>query len=148
VFEEPLFRGFLWGYLRQARWKNGTILIFQAALFTLGHVYHLREEALGPWLLRMLLPSLLLGFVAWRAQSITASMVTHGFLNGSADMLMHTSSESGAIHTALRAMACIAALYLCGEAARRWRNRSPKSTGRDGCAASPAPRSRPFPAQT
>ena len=25
VFEEPLFRGFLWGYLRRMHWKNGWI---------------------------------------------------------------------------------------------------------------------------
>jgi hypothetical protein len=32
VFEEPLFRSFLWGHLQIAGWKNGWIWLFQAGL--------------------------------------------------------------------------------------------------------------------
>ena len=97
VYEEPLFRGFLWGYLRRAEWKDVWIWPFQAFLFTLGHVYYLQAEAIGPWFLRLVLPSLLLGFIAWRAKSIFASMVTHGFINASGDMLLHTRALSEAV---------------------------------------------------
>ena len=97
VFEEPLFRGFLWGYLRRVRWKDGWIWLFQAILFTLGHVFYLRTEAIGPWFIRMLLPSLVIGFIAWRAKSIFASMVTHGMFNASNDMLFHTRSLAEAL---------------------------------------------------
>jgi membrane protease YdiL (CAAX protease family) len=97
VWEEPLFRGFLWGYLRLARWQEGWIWLFQALLFTLGHVYYLQNEAVGPWFLRLMLPSLLIGFIAWRAKSIFASMVTHGMINASNDMLFHTRSLSEAL---------------------------------------------------
>ena len=92
VLEEPLFRGFLWGYLRRIHWKDGWIWLVQALLFTLGHVYYLRTEAIGPWLARIMLPALLIGFIAWQAKSIFASMVTHGFFNASGDMLLHTRS--------------------------------------------------------
>ncbi len=98
VFEEPLFRGFLWGYLRRWRWPNILIWLFQAGLFTLGHAYYLKDEAFFPWLVRMMLPSLILGLIAWRAQSIFASMVTHGVFNASGDMLLHTRSLSEAIN--------------------------------------------------
>lgn len=92
VFEEPLFRGFLWGYLRRAQWKDGWIWLLQALLFTLAHVYYLQTEFLGPWFVRIMLPALLIGFIAWRAKSIFASMVTHAFFNASGDILLHTGS--------------------------------------------------------
>ena len=92
AWEEPLFRGFLWGYLRLAKWKNVWIWLFQAGLFTLGHVYYLRVESLGPWLIRIMLPALMLGLIAWGARSITASMITHGFFNATFDMLTHTGT--------------------------------------------------------
>jgi membrane protease YdiL (CAAX protease family) len=92
VLEEPLFRGFLWGYLRRAQWKDGWIWLLQALLFTLAHVYYLQTEALGPWFARIMLPALLIGFIAWRAKSIFASMVTHAFFNASGDILLHTGS--------------------------------------------------------
>jgi membrane protease YdiL (CAAX protease family) len=97
VFEEPLFRGFVWGYLRRAQWKDGWIWLFQALFFTLGHVYYLQTEATGPWFIRIMLTSLIIGFIAWRAKSIFASMVTHGMFNASNDMLMHTRSLSEAV---------------------------------------------------
>ena len=97
VFEEPLFRGFLWGYLRRIQWKDGWIWLFQALFFTLGHVYYLQTEASRPWFIRIMLTSLIIGFIAWRAKSIFASMVTHGMFNASNDMLMHTRSLSEAV---------------------------------------------------
>jgi membrane protease YdiL (CAAX protease family) len=97
VFEEPLFRGFLWGYLRRAGWKDVWIWPFQAFLFTLAHVYYLQTEAVGPWFLRIMLPALLIGFIAWRAKSIFASMVTHGFFNATGDILLHSRSLPEAV---------------------------------------------------
>ena len=113
VWEEPLFRGFLWGYLRLAKWKNVWIWLFQAVLFTLGHVYYLRSEAFVPWLIRMLLPSLLIGFIAWRAGSIFASMVTHGTFNACGDILFHSKSLSGAMQVAWSGMIILAVILGC-----------------------------------
>ena len=111
VFEEPLFRGFLWGYLRRIRWKDGWIWLFQALLFTLGHIYYLQTEAIGPWFLRIMLPALLIGFIAWRAKSIFASMVTHGFFNASGDMLLHTRSLSEAVNVGWIAITIIMVIF-------------------------------------
>jgi len=126
VWEEPLFRGFLWGYLRMARWKNVWIWLFQAGLFTLSHVYYLREEPFLTWLLRLMIPSLLLGLVAWRARSISASMVTHGFLNASGDLLMHFGTLDEAVQIAWTACFWVAAALLaasCIELLLRWKSR-------------------------
>jgi membrane protease YdiL (CAAX protease family) len=111
VFEEPLFRGFLWGYLRRAHWKNVWIWLFQALLFTVAHVYYLQTEAVGPWFVRIMLPSLLIGFIAWRAKSIFASMVTHAFFNASGDMLLHTRSLTEGVRVGLTAVLIILAIF-------------------------------------
>lgn len=124
VFEEPLFRGFLWGYLRRWRWPNGLIWLFQAALFTLGHVYYLKKEAFLPWLIRMMLPSLVIGLVAWRARSIFASMVTHGMVNASGDMLMHTRSLSEALQVSWSVVGICAAILVGGLVLERLRHRA------------------------
>ena len=112
VIEEPLFRGFLWGYLRRARWNDGWIWLFQALVFTLGHVYYLRTEAIGPWFLRMMLPALIIGFIAWRAKSIFASMVTHGFINASGDMLLHSPSLPEAVKFGWTAILVILVIFI------------------------------------
>lgn len=98
VFEEPLFRGFLWGYLRRVRWQDGWIWLFQALLFTFGHVYFLQTEPIGPWFIRIVFASLVIGLIAWRARSIFASMVTHGMFNASNNMLLHTRSLTEAVN--------------------------------------------------
>ena len=111
VFEEPLFRGFLWGHLRRAHWKDGSIWLFQALLFTLGHVYYLQNEAIGPWFIRIMLPALLIGFIAWRAKSIFASMVTHAFFNASGDVLLHSRSLSEAVKFGWTAILVILVIF-------------------------------------
>ncbi len=123
VFEEPLFRGFLWGYLRRARWKDGWIWPFQALLFTLAHVYYLQTEAIGPWFLRIALPALLIGFIAWQAKSIFASMVTHGFFNASGDMLLHTRSLSQAVNVGWTVIILILVIFAVVWIAERIRRR-------------------------
>jgi membrane protease YdiL (CAAX protease family) len=115
VLEEPLFRGFLWGYLRRWHWSNILIWLLQAVLFTLAHVYYLKDESFMPWLIRIMLPSLVIGLVAWQARSIFASMVTHGVFNASADILMHARS-----FTEAQNVCWIALLALAGLLVSRW----------------------------
>ncbi len=83
INEEPLFRGFLWGYLRQRKWKEIWIWFFQAALFTLAHVYFARQYPLLFWVY-IPLAALLLGYLAWRSRSIAGSMLAHAMINASA----------------------------------------------------------------
>ncbi len=80
VTEEPLFRGFLWGYLRKARWKEVWIWLFQALLFCLSHIYYLDRAPISFWII-VPMGALVLGLVAWRSRSIAASMATHGCAN-------------------------------------------------------------------
>ncbi len=91
---------------------NGLIWLFQAVLFTLGHIYYLKDEAFVPRLIRIMLPALLTGFIAWQARSIFTSMVTHGVFNASADMLLHTRSLSEAIHVSWSAAVLLTGLLV------------------------------------
>jgi membrane protease YdiL (CAAX protease family) len=80
VFEEPLFRGFLWGYLRKLNWKDVWIWLIQAGLFTLGHIYYINSYPISFW---VIIPafSLMLGLLVWRSRSIASSMAAHGMMN-------------------------------------------------------------------
>jgi membrane protease YdiL (CAAX protease family) len=79
--EEPLFRGFLWGFLKENRWPEVLIWIFQALLFGLAHGdYYFTYP--DPWIWqRTFVGGLILGLVAWRSRSIVASALVHGILN-------------------------------------------------------------------
>ena len=87
VNEEPLFRGFLWGYLRWLRWKEGWIWIFQAALFTSAHLYFARQYPLTFWVF-IPLAGLLFGWLAWRSRSVAPGMLAHAMVNGSVYLLI------------------------------------------------------------
>lgn len=80
VSEEPLFRGFLWGRLRKAGWKEVWIWLFQAGLFMLGHIYYLKNWLISFYIL-VPVGALVYGFVAWRSRSIAASMAAHAAHN-------------------------------------------------------------------
>ena len=88
------------------------MMLFQAALFTLAHVYYLKDEAFFPWLIRIMLPSLMIGLVAWQARSIFASMVTHGVFNASANMLIHARSFTEAQNVSWMALLILAGLLI------------------------------------
>jgi hypothetical protein len=86
INEEPLFRGFLWGYLRGLNWKEGRILLFQAALFTSAHVYYAMRY---PFMFWVLIPvsALLFGVLTMRSRSISPAILAHGLINGSVYLL-------------------------------------------------------------
>ena len=87
VNEEPLFRGFLWGYLRKMRWKEFSIWILQAILFASAHVYLATQFPLRFWIF-IPISGLLLGLLAWRSRSVAGSIITHGLVNGSVYLLI------------------------------------------------------------
>lgn len=78
--EEPMFRGFLWGWLRQRHWADGVILVAQAGLFFLAHAYYARPGMYVHWANTFLM-GLLMGLAAWRTRSILPSMVVHAIGN-------------------------------------------------------------------
>ncbi len=80
VSEEPLFRGFLWGYLRQAGWKNRWILLTQAGLFVLGHIYYLTAAPISFWMV-VPLGALVLGGLVWRSKLLSSSLAAHATVN-------------------------------------------------------------------
>jgi membrane protease YdiL (CAAX protease family) len=81
ISEEPVFRGFLWGFLRKSGWREVWIWFFQAGLFALAHLYYLRTAPLNFWFV-VPIGGLVLGWLAWRSRSIATSMVAHGVMNG------------------------------------------------------------------
>jgi len=86
INEEPLFRGFLWGVLRQRKWNEGWILIFQTILFTCAHVYFAKQFPLLFW---VFIPgaALLFGLLTMGSRSISPAILAHGMINGSAYVL-------------------------------------------------------------
>jgi len=87
VMEEPLFRGFLWGSLRQAGIKDGVICVIQAALFWLAHIYYY-NTGINFWVV-VPIASLVLGLVIQKTKSISYSMVTHAAINALGDVFQH-----------------------------------------------------------
>jgi len=86
VSEEPVFRGFLWGYLRKLGWKDIKILFFQAALFTFAHIYALTGFPISFWIIVPVV-SLILGLLVWRSRTITSSMAAHGMINATGSII-------------------------------------------------------------
>jgi len=80
ALEEPLFRGFLWGVLRDRGWKEPWIWLFQTLLFMLGHLFYLGTANLSFFLI-VPFGALLLGLIAWKSRSIGTSMLVHGIGN-------------------------------------------------------------------
>jgi membrane protease YdiL (CAAX protease family) len=80
VMEEPLFRGFLWGCLRQRGLRDPLIWLIQAALFWLAHIYYLGQVPFSFW---VLVPSvgLAFGWLAWRSRSIAPPLIAHTMVN-------------------------------------------------------------------
>ena len=87
IAEEPFFRGFLWGALRRAGWKDVWVWILQGALFWLAHIYWLGRSPLTFWVI-VPLGGLVFGALAWRSRSIAVSMIAHGLANGVLKMVV------------------------------------------------------------
>lgn len=89
VSEEPLFRGFLWGYLEKKGWRQKRILFFQAGLFCLGHIYYLPDNPIY-FLWAFIIP-LFLGLLVMKSKSVGSSMIAHGIVNSLSDLIQHYS---------------------------------------------------------
>jgi membrane protease YdiL (CAAX protease family) len=87
INEEPLFRGILWGQLRQAGWKETWIWLFQAGLFTFSHGGLFMGSDVIPWLIFYLAGGLAFGLIVWRARSIAPSMLAHAVFNTSSVLI-------------------------------------------------------------
>ncbi len=80
ISEEPVFRGFLWGYLRRSGLSEIWVWLAQAVLFMSAHLYF--KDAL-PFNFWVVAPAagLILGLLAWGTRSIAAGMLAHATYN-------------------------------------------------------------------
>jgi membrane protease YdiL (CAAX protease family) len=81
VFEELIFRGALWAFLRDLGLKEHIVFFLQAFLFWISHHnYGLRDN---PYLFWIAIPlaAILLGFIVWRSKSLTPSTIAHFLFN-------------------------------------------------------------------
>ncbi len=79
VYEEPLFRGILWGAMKKMDFEDKWIWIIQAVLFCAGHIYYLNLPIVI-WL-RTFFAGLVIGAVVWKSRSMMAGMTVHATLN-------------------------------------------------------------------
>lgn len=79
VQEEAVFRGILWGVMKNMAIKEKWIWMIQALLFLVCHLYYLPHSSVI-WL-RILVAGLAYGAVVWRSRTQSASMVTHAAAN-------------------------------------------------------------------
>ena len=86
ILEEPIYRGFLWGYLRNKHWEEKRILLFQTALFTVSHFYYFKH----PLTIFIMLPlaGLLFGYITMKSRSLIPAMLSHALYNATSFMLI------------------------------------------------------------
>jgi membrane protease YdiL (CAAX protease family) len=87
ICEEPLFRGFLWGYLENRGWKQIKIWLLQAGMFGFAHLYYLPQHPV--FFAGVFVSGLVFGALVWRSKSIGTSMIAHGTGNALGDLLLH-----------------------------------------------------------
>ncbi len=80
IYEEVIYRGILWMFLRDVQWNEQRIFLFQAFLFWASHMNYLLGDPLNFWIFTPLV-SLLLGYIVLRTRSITPSSITHTLIN-------------------------------------------------------------------
>jgi len=74
IFEEMIFRGFLQSSLERV-WRPSAAIITSSLIFAVIHF--------NPWwFFQILLLGFLLGYLAWRSQSIIPGIILHGINNG------------------------------------------------------------------
>jgi membrane protease YdiL (CAAX protease family) len=79
IMEEPLFRGFLWGYLREKGFQETPIWIIQACIFSLIHVTKWHSL---PLLVEAFAFGLIIGSIVRFTRSLAPAMTFHAAVNG------------------------------------------------------------------
>jgi membrane protease YdiL (CAAX protease family) len=80
ISEEPLFRGFLWGYLRRLSLRESYVWLIQALIFMSAHIYFKDALQLNFWVV-VPISGLIFGYFAWRSRSIAPGMLAHAVYN-------------------------------------------------------------------
>jgi membrane protease YdiL (CAAX protease family) len=79
IFEEPIYRGFLWGFLRNIGLSEGQTLIAQGGLFWISHINFIHYPFTF-WITASVM-ALVLGFLALRSKSIIPPIIAHVIYN-------------------------------------------------------------------
>jgi membrane protease YdiL (CAAX protease family) len=79
ILEEPLFRGFLWGYLSHRGLEEKKIIFIQAILFWAVHINYLSK----PYVFCIALPiaGIVFGIMVWKSDSLASVIGAHGIYN-------------------------------------------------------------------
>lgn len=79
VSEEPLFRGIMMGEMLKRKIHPALAILLQGGIFWFGHLYYI-NTGLNFWIIHPIM-AIMLGIIAYKAKSITNSMVFHGICN-------------------------------------------------------------------
>ena len=80
VFEDVIFRGALWAYLRSLGLSDQTVLFLQAFLFLISHHRYLTQSPYFFWMIVPLV-AILLGYIVLRSKSLFSSTIAHALFN-------------------------------------------------------------------
>lgn len=80
LVEEIAFRGVLWMFLKNLNFSEFKIVVIQAILFWLSHVYFANDNPISFWIITPI-ASIILGTIVWRTRSITSSTIAHVLFN-------------------------------------------------------------------
>ncbi len=80
VYEEVIYRGMLWMFLKNLKWTEIKIFFATACLFWISHLNYILSNPFNFWVFIPLV-RLLLGYMVVRSRSITPSTVAHVLIN-------------------------------------------------------------------
>jgi membrane protease YdiL (CAAX protease family) len=87
VFEEVLFRGALWAYVRSLGLSDQAAFYIQAILFWVSHHETLLNNPYFFWI-TLPIDAVLLGLMIWRSKSLTPSTISHFLFNFTSGLMM------------------------------------------------------------
>lgn len=88
IFEEVIFRGALWSYLRSRGFSERIAFSVQAVLFWIAHHRNLLDGDEYFFWVAVPCMAILLGILAWRSKSITPSLIGHFLFNFTSQLLL------------------------------------------------------------
>jgi len=88
VFEEVLFRGALWAYVRDLGLSERATFYVQAVLFWVSHHETLLNNPYFFWV-ALPIDAILLGLMTWRSKSLTPSTISHFLFNFTSGLMMN-----------------------------------------------------------
>jgi len=80
VYEEMIYRGILWRFLKESGLSETKVFLFSSILFWISHVSYLLVDPFAFWF-TVPITSIVLGLMVWRSKSITPGIVTHILIN-------------------------------------------------------------------